>query len=203
MSQEPTTARGEISVRQIAVATAVALLAAAATFVLLGGGDDDAAGSKTTVDPSTYGTLDLAPTGEAPDSLDDVVVVRADRSEVKLVDVLGDGPTVVNFFASTCPPCIKEMPAIERVHDDLGDEVTFIGLAVNDRPEKVAELVERTGVTYETYRDPDASAFLYFESIQMPTTVFLDAEGGVAVSHAGEFTEAELREAIDDAFGIS
>ena len=119
-----------------------------------------------------------------------------------MVDLVGDGPAVINFFASTCTPCVKEMPAIERVHRDLGGEVKVIGLAVNDRPEKATELVERTRITYEWYRDPDSSAFLYFKSIRLPTTVFLDRTGGVAQSHTGELSEAELREAIRDKLGV-
>ena len=51
----------------------------------------------------------------------------------------------MNFFASTCTPCITEMPAFEEVYQELqgSGQVAFLGLAVADRTDDALALVER------------------------------------------------------------
>ena len=113
-------------------------------------------------------------------------------------------PVVVNLFASWCVPCVEEMPAFERVHQALGDQVTFLGMSNRERsPEDALAIVESTGVTYPTFDDPDASAFTYFGALGMPTTVFIDATGNVVDVHSGPLTEAELQTRITDLFGVT
>jgi cytochrome c-type biogenesis protein len=108
----------------------------------------------------------------------------------------------VNFFASWCVPCIDEMPAFERVHQSLGGQVTFLGMANRDAPGDALATVEATGVTYPTFDDPDASALTYFGGLTMPTTVFIDAAGEVVEVNSGPLTEVELRARIADLFGV-
>ena len=56
-------------------------------------------------------------------------------------------PLIVNFFASWCTPCVKEMPDFEKLHTSHGEQFTILGLAVEGR-RPARELVESTGVTY-------------------------------------------------------
>ena len=93
------------------------------------------------------------------------------------LSTLQGSPVVVNFFASTCVPCITEMPALEEVHAEFGDRVEFLGLAVFDRPEEAQRLVEQTGVTYPTAQDKDGTAIEALGGTMLPTTVLLDADG--------------------------
>jgi peroxiredoxin len=105
-------------------------------------------------------------------------------------------PVVVNFFASYCAPCIKEMPALQRVHDDLGHRVHFVGIDVKD-PQKDAEaFVEQTGVRYDLLRDPSGTVTSEVGVINLPATFLLSPEGRIVAAHPGEASEAELRELI-------
>jgi cytochrome c biogenesis protein CcmG, thiol:disulfide interchange protein DsbE len=107
-------------------------------------------------------------------------------------------PVVLNFFAEWCPPCVQEMPDFEAVHQELGDEVAFVGIDVRDAVDKGREIVEDTGVTYTIGRDPSGEIFQSFDAVNMPTTVLLDEEGVVVASHPGALTADELRELIAD-----
>jgi thiol-disulfide isomerase/thioredoxin len=186
-------------------ATALALVAALGTLALLddgdaGGGAGGDGGSAADA-PEGY---ELSPAGELPESVAAVRLASleggADRS---LGEVVGARPAVVNFFGSWCAPCIEEMPAFERVHQDLGDQVVFLGLANRDAPEDALATVERTGVTYPTFDDPDAAALTYFGGLAMPTTVFIDATGEVVDVNSGPLTEDELRAKITDLLGVA
>ena len=110
---------------------------------------------------------------------------------------LGDKPVVVNFFASWCPACIAEMPDFETVHQALDGRVDFLGLALQDRPESAASLVEQTGITYAVGTDDDAEIFEMFQGLGMPTTVFIDSDGVVQDVHSGQLSAEALRERID------
>jgi len=107
-------------------------------------------------------------------------------------------PVVVNFFSATCVPCVTEMPAFERVHDAVGDEVAFVGLAVRDSAAVARRMVARTGVTYETGRDPAGTIASQFGVINLPSTFLASARGSVLASHPGALDPKELRRLIDE-----
>lgn len=120
-----------------------------------------------------------------------------DGEELSLADLTGT-PLVVNFWASWCPPCVAEMPDLERVHVDLADEVRFIGLNTQDSLQQAQALVTQTGVTYDLGLDPEGALFSDFEVVAMPTTFFVDDAGVIVHRHAGLLTEQQLRDLIDE-----
>lgn len=116
---------------------------------------------------------------------------RPDGAQVAVADLVGEA-LVINFFASWCGPCRAEMPDFEQVHQQLGDDVRFIGLAVNDRADDAAALVAETGVSYEWGFDVDAKIFEALEALVMPTTVFVNPSGEIVEVHAGILTADAL-----------
>jgi len=179
--------------RTIAASTVLALLAAAATVVLLADDADDGE-----VPPP----VTLVPVDDVP-TFDEATYTTFDGDEVPLSTVRGT-PTVVNFFASYCVPCITEMPAFEEVYQGVrdGGQVAFLGLAVSDRQDDAQELVEETGVTYPTAEDEDGSVIAALEGVVLPTTVLLDADGEVVSRHAGELSADELRSLLAEELGV-
>lgn len=177
-----------LPLRVIALSTALALAAAVGTYALLS--DDGTTGR---------GNGDLALTAEDPDG---ATFTTFEGDRVALSSLRG-GPVLVNFFASTCTPCITEMPDLETVHKELGDQVTFLGLALQDRPEEALALVARTGITYRTAQDKDASVITALGGTSLPTTVLLDADGTIVARHAGKLDAAALRALIRDNLGVS
>jgi thiol-disulfide isomerase/thioredoxin len=163
--------------------------------VLGGGGDDDLDARLDT--PGGYqepGGLGV----ESPDGdpLPDLELQTFDGAPFRFSELRGK-PAVVNFWASYCAPCVKEMPAIESVHQSLGNQVAVIGVNNQDRDEKADEMAERTGVTYTLVRDPRGDAFFELGLAVMPTTLFVDADGNVVATELGELTESELTATIE------
>jgi thiol-disulfide isomerase/thioredoxin len=116
-----------------------------------------------------------------------------------LAEVAGRGtPVVLNFWSSTCIPCLKEMPAFEEVNQELDGRVTFVGVDVVDTVEAGKEMVAKTGVTYRNARDPRSEIFAVFGGIALPRTVLIDGDGTIVATHSGELTADELREFLDE-----
>lgn len=114
-----------------------------------------------------------------------------------------EGPLVVNFWASWCPACIAEMPDFEAVSNELGDQVTFIGMNLLPDDRAAAEqMVAQTGVTYQLALDDGGAIYSEFGGIAMPTTVFIGEDGSVVDVHSGAIFEEDLRDLIEELFGV-
>lgn len=133
----------------------------------------------------------------------DTTFEHFDGRVVRLSDWSGT-PMVVNFWASWCAPCVDEMSAVfEPLHKRLGDQVTFIGLNLQDDADNAVATARQTGVTYDLGRDPAGELFAGFDGFGMPTTVFVDASGVVTDTHTGALSRDQLEELIASSFGVS
>jgi peroxiredoxin len=94
------------------------------------------------------------------------------------------------------------MPAIERVKQDVGTEVAFLGVAVNDRVEDALALIEETGITWHLARDPQGELTTELGAVGMPTTFLISPEGEIVEQHTGELDEDELRDLLRDELGV-
>ena len=178
----------------VLLATTAGLLAVVLVVDLLA--DDEESRPDVVLDdsPVELPTGGDDPTGEpAPDADFELL----DGGEGSIADYRGR-PLVVNFFAKWCAPCVEEMPGLEEAHQELGDEVEFLGLSENETEEDSRDIVEETGVTYDIGRDPDGQVLAAFSGLAMPTTVLVDAEGTITSLHSGPIERDELLERVED-----
>ena len=111
-------------------------------------------------------------------------------------------PLVVNFFASWCPPCVREMPEFQEVFDRLDGQVAFLGLSQDQSAQDALDLVETTGVTYDVGWDLDLEVYKATGSIAMPTTAFVSPSGELLDTFAGVLDTESLAERIETALGV-
>ena len=128
--------------------------------------------------------------------LPDLELATLNGATVNLTDWVGT-PLVVNFWASWCPPCLREMPEFEQVAQARAGEVTFVGLNLRENAETAQRLADETGVTYDLALDTDGAASRAFGVINMPTTVFVAADGTIVNVHTGALDAAGLNSRID------
>ena len=124
--------------------------------------------------------------------------VTFDGETASLRDFAGE-PLVVNFWASWCPSCVAEMSAaFKPVQAARGEEVTFIGVNIQDERALAEELLITTGVQWISAEDPQGELYVELGGLGMPFTIFVSPAGEILDAHNGPLNEAQLRDRIDE-----
>lgn len=108
---------------------------------------------------------------------------------------------VVNFWASWCAPCVREMPALSGLARQYADKgVKFIGIGV-DSQTNVETFLHKVPVAYPVFVSgfggADIARRFGNAAGGLPFTVVIDANGTVRSTKLGEVTPADLRRALD------
>jgi len=112
-------------------------------------------------------------------------------------------PLVVNFWATWCPPCVEEMPALQEVRDAYrGRGVEVIGVGI-DNAGKIAEFRQKHGITLPLLvagaGGSELNRALGNPGGALPFTVLISADGQVRERHLGQVSPAQLRQWLDAA----
>ncbi len=103
---------------------------------------------------------------------------------------------LVNFWATWCPPCVQEMPSLERLHRTLGPEgLVVLGVSVDEDEKAVRDFVARVAVTFPILRDPGAHTAAAYRTTGYPETFVVGADGSLLRSFIGP-AEWDTPEAI-------
>jgi peroxiredoxin len=141
-----------------------------------------------------------------------VLTVDAQLPAVDLKDISGKAvrtdtlqnggrPLIIDFFATWCKPCNRELSAISEVYDEWQEEtgVKLIAVSIDEAHHinKVKPLVDRSGWPYEVLLDPN-SDFKRALGIQLiPYTLIIDGKGRIAYKHQG-YTDGAEEELIEE-----
>ncbi len=133
----------------------------------------------------------------------DFTLVDLRGETVSLSDLRGRA-VVLNFWATWCPPCRREMPLLDNFQSRYGPRgLTVVGVALDEPVTTVAPFIAAMGVKYPIWVDaPEPRAghassrglFERFAGVGLPTTVFIRKDGRVLDVHVGELTRALLEE---------
>ena len=122
------------------------------------------------------------------------------KGEAVSIDEFRGGKTLINFWATWCRPCRKEMPMLNGVFlsQDPSD-FSVVGIAI-DKPEKVTQFVAELGIDFpimvgqsEAY---DVMKALGNEALTLPYTILIDEEGEVVWSKNTELKHSDMDEVL-------
>ena len=181
------------------------LLIAIGVLLLLGWTSGDTASSTPSAPSSSVSapetTVTPAPT-TAPAPTERPAVAAPDFT---LTDQYGNTHTLsdykgkvvfLNFWADWCGYCVKEMPDIQQLYLDEGEntgDVIILGITNGLSQQEMANFFTEKELTYPTLLDTDGSIFATYGAYSLPTTFMIDAEGNVY----GYLTGMMNRETMD------
>ncbi len=87
---------------------------------------------------------------------------------------------VLNFWATWCPPCIREMPSLDRFQEQLRDAgVVVLGISVDKNERAYRRFLDRARVSFQTTRDAEAKISASFGTYRYPETYVIGRDGKV------------------------
>jgi len=104
---------------------------------------------------------------------------------------------LVNFWATSCMPCVAEMPSIEDLYQDYGDKVAFI-LVTRESKDKIAPFMAARGFTLPIY-NPASTAPVEFDTNTIPRTFLLNKKGEIVIDAGrADWNTTKIRTYIDE-----
>jgi cytochrome c biogenesis protein CcmG/thiol:disulfide interchange protein DsbE len=113
--------------------------------------------------------------------------VDLDGEKVVLEDFLGRGPVLVQFWATWCKPCLKEMPYIQRMHEAYAERGLTVLSVATDSPKtqsRVKREVRGKKFTFRVLLDPAEELLRQLQGREVPYVVVIDAEGSFRYRHS-------------------
>lgn len=127
----------------------------------------------------TLGAGDLSPTAESERRAPEFDLQALDGNPHRLEDYRGK-VVLLNFWASWCPPCLAELPGMQRLADQMRAEPFDIVLVnVQESAFRVANFLKLMGVHLTTLLDPTGDTFRAWGGAIYPTSFVIDPEGKI------------------------
>ena len=115
-----------------------------------------------------------------------------DGKDIKSTDFKGK-VVVLNFWATWCPPCVKEIPDFIEIQKELGEKgVTFVGASLDASPAPVKKYVKRTQVNYPIVMGDSDVVKEYGNFNAIPHTFVIDKDGIIRLSKSGMISKGDL-----------
>lgn len=132
---------------------------------------------------------ELAPAKDMP--APDFTLVNLQNQPVQLSQLKGK-VIVMNFWATWCASCVKEMIFFQEIQDLYPDKVLVLAINQEEKPEIVAEFIHDMGLTLEVLLDEQGEATRLYQVLALPNTYFIDAQGIVRYHHMGSLSKEQL-----------
>lgn len=94
----------------------------------------------------------------------------------RLSDLQGK-PVLLNFWATWCPPCRKEIPDLQKFYEQYGDRIALLGINWGEDREEIRAFLERYGASYTNLLDKDGKFFVRYRLTGLPTSFWIDEQG--------------------------
>jgi peroxiredoxin len=93
---------------------------------------------------------------------------------------------LVNLGASWCPPCLEEMPSLQRLHQKLSAEgLVVLGVSADDDEKDIRQVLAKIPVSFPILRDPDGRMANQYRATGYPETYLVDKQGRLQATFIG------------------
>jgi len=134
------------------------------------------------------------------------VLVGNSLQQFKLLNVEGqeitvgspDKVTVINFWATWCPPCRAEMPELDLFAGKRSADINFYAINIQETPETISGYLKQNNLTMPVLLDRQGDIARSFRINAIPTTIIADKQGVIRFRKSGPVTYSELEGVIKD-----
>lgn len=171
-------------------------------FILIGcsgGQSNDTSSGKKSGKRSSALHQEMAIGSEAPD-----FSVKLNNGETFTLSDKKGQVILLNFWATWCSNCVKEMPAIEKLYEEYGNQVVIIGVNVGEDKSTVDAFIDTKNYTLPIAYDTESNISNLYPSAGIPYTVIIGKDGLVTETFLGakdaDSQYTKLRRALQEAY---
>jgi peroxiredoxin len=128
----------------------------------------------------------------------DVTLTALDGSKVRLQELRGK-VVLLNFWATWCPPCRREMPALDELYRQSRDRGLVVLAVTDDDVAAVREYAHKNRYSFPIVLDPERRSFEKYRVAGYPSSIVIDREGGIAAVFMGARSRAGFGRALERA----
>ncbi|MGB6268208.1 MAG: TlpA disulfide reductase family protein [Olleya sp.] len=106
---------------------------------------------------------------------------------------------LLSFWATWCPPCIAELPSLQKLYNDYEDKIEFLFISNEEQP-IVLKFLKENNYTFNVYRPSEASKNSLFEVRSIPRNFLIDKNGNIVIDKSGaaNWNSETVRMTIDE-----
>ena len=149
------------------------------------------------MNPNVEQITETPETMEAPATKADFSMLLLNSKGEKVSLEQYRGKTIfINFWATWCPPCVAEMPGINKMYNDIDkDKIEVLMVSFDQKFEKAIQYKSKNAFDFEIYA-PAAAIPQMYDSPSIPTTFIIDSKGNLAFTHKGmaDYNRADFKE---------
>ncbi len=94
---------------------------------------------------------------------------------------------LLNVWATWCPPCVGEMPDLQKLQDQYGEDIQVVAINAGEDAETVQDFVDQSGLTFTIGLDEDFQ--FPYPAISLPTTYIIDPDGVIRKIQLGSMPD--------------
>jgi cytochrome c biogenesis protein CcmG/thiol:disulfide interchange protein DsbE len=165
----------------------------------------DASGNETVSEKNTF-TTSGEQTEQEPEPAEADIGKRAPDFTLESLDgetitlsTLQGRPVMLNFWQTTCSPCLAEFPHFQTVRTSWSEEdLAMLAVAYQQNTQVVADFIDREGYTFSVLLDSGLEVSDLYNVSDIPITFFIDAEGIIREIKIGRFSSVDEIESVLD-----
>ena len=127
----------------------------------------------------------------------DFALTKLGGGTISLAEFRGKKPVVVDFWASWCPNCRRDMPNLNRFYEKYKDEVEVIGVNLQENDSTVRDFVASRGISFPIALDPRGQASNAFGIQYTNTHLLIDINGNLVRAIPGDIRESDIASLIE------
>ena len=122
----------------------------------------------------------------------DEALTGLNTGDASIYGLAGEKPLYLNFWATWCPPCVGEMPAIEAMYRKYGDRLHFAAVSVDNSASDAQRMIAERGLTVPVYTGDINKMAQDYSLDAIPRSILVGTDGTIIAEHLGGMSEAEL-----------
>ena len=122
----------------------------------------------------------------------DIELTGLDGKILRLSELYGHGPVFINFWASWCPPCVQEMPDIQKAYEGHNGDIQFVAVDMDQKKEDGQAFWQKGKFTVPMYRSNIRDVTRAYQITGIPLSVLIDKGGKIVNMRLGSMSGEDV-----------